>query len=181
MKAEDDKVWSERVNMAGGVIGLVGGLTETTGMVLEKTPWGQTRLSWQFRFQAVVIESRASWFTGAGKLMGVAGGVIGGVLAIKDGIETVKKHLVIGAMLIVLGSASVYAAFLLLMVGMAGVGIIIGLIIAVIMAVVYWLKPNALQDWLVDTQYGFRDEGGGTESAFRGLTQQQIALESIAK
>jgi hypothetical protein len=67
------------------------------------------------------------------------------------------------------------------MVGMAGVGIIIGLIIAVIMAVVYWLKPNALQDWLVDTQYGFRDEGGGTESAFRGLTQQQIALESIAK
>ncbi|MBC3974206.1 hypothetical protein H8S50_19170, partial [Xanthomonas translucens pv. undulosa] len=35
MKAEDDKVWSERVNMAGGVIGLVGGLTETTGMVLE--------------------------------------------------------------------------------------------------------------------------------------------------
>ncbi|MFC7521247.1 T6SS effector BTH_I2691 family protein [Xanthomonas populi] len=79
MKAEDDKVWSERVNMAGGVIGLVGGLTETTGMILEKTPWGQTRLSWQFKFQAVVIESRASWFTGTGKIMGVVGGVIGGV------------------------------------------------------------------------------------------------------
>ncbi|WLA07544.1 hypothetical protein MO328_14120 [Xanthomonas translucens] len=180
MKAEDDKVWSERVNMAGGVIGLVGGLTETTGMVLEKTPWGQTRLSWQFRFQAVVIESRAGWFTGAGKLMGVAGGVIGGVLAIKDGFETYKKHQFIGTLLIGLGAASVIAAMMLLMVGMAGIGIILGIIIAVIMAVVYWLKPNALQDWLVDTQYGKSEYNSG-QSKFKGLAQQQISLEVLAK
>ncbi|WP_258528965.1 hypothetical protein [Xanthomonas oryzae] len=60
-------------------------------------------------------------------------------------------------------------------------GIIIGLIISVIMAVVYWLKPNALQDWLVDTQYGLADEGGGGESAFKGLAQQQISLEGLLK
>ncbi|MCC8555671.1 hypothetical protein LN543_18350, partial [Xanthomonas hortorum pv. gardneri] len=173
--------WSERVNMAGGVIGLVGGLTETTGMVLEKTPWGQTRLSWQFRFQAVVIESRAGWFTGAGKLMGVAGGVIGGVLAMKDGVETYKKHPFIGVLLIGLGVASVFAAFMLIFTATAGIGLIIGLLIAAIMAVVYWLKPNALQDWLVDTQYGLVDQGGGGESAFKGLVQQQTSLESLSK
>ncbi|AKK68476.1 T6SS effector BTH_I2691 family protein [Xanthomonas translucens] len=181
MKAEDDKVWSERVNMAGGVIGLVGGLTETTGMVLEKTPWGQTRLSWQFRFQAVVIESRASWFTGAGKLMGVAGGVIGGLLAMKDGVETYKKHPFIGVLLAGLGIVSIIAAVMLLFSAVAGMGIIIGLIIAAIMAVVYWIKPNALQDWLADTQFGLVDQGGGTESAFKGLAQQNIALEALGK
>ncbi len=181
MKAEDDKVWSERVNMAGGVIGLVGGLTETTGMVLEKTPWGQTRLSWQFRFQAVVIESRAGWFTGAGKLMGVAGGVIGGFLAIKDGWETVKKHPLIGTLIMLLGAASIGAAIMLIFAATAGVGLILGILIAVIMAVVYWLKPNAIQDWIVDTQYGLVEEGAGTKSAFNGLAQQQIALEALSK
>ncbi|RBF84102.1 hypothetical protein BRM83_21390, partial [Xanthomonas oryzae pv. oryzae] len=122
MKAEEDKVWSERVNVAGGVIGLVGGLTEATGTVLEKTPWGQTRLSWQFRFQAVVIESRAGWFTGMGKLMGVVGGVIGGVLAIKDGIETRKKHPVITVLLIGLGAASIFSAVMLIFTSVAGIG-----------------------------------------------------------
>ncbi|MCE4373921.1 hypothetical protein LYZ82_23830, partial [Xanthomonas hortorum pv. hederae] len=178
---EDDKVWSERVNMAGGVIGLVGGLTETTGMVLEKTPWGQTRLSWQFRFQAVVIESRASWFTGAGKLMGVAGGVIGGVLAMKDGVENLDKHPAIGLTLIVLGVASISAAVMLVFLASAGIGFIFGLIIAALMAIVYWIKPNALQDWLLDTQYGLPSQGGGKKSSFKSLAQQQISLEALCK
>ncbi|RBK34552.1 hypothetical protein BRN99_17280, partial [Xanthomonas oryzae pv. oryzae] len=181
MKAEQDKVWSERVNVAGGVIGLVGGLTEATGTVLEKTPWGQTRLSWQFRFQAVVIESRAGWFTGTGKLMGVVGGVIGGILAIKDGWATKAKHPLIGYSIIVLGFASIAAACLLLFTGMAGAGLIIGIVIAIIMSVVYWIKPNALQDWLVDTQFGRPEQGGGTSSAFGGLAQQKFAFEGIAK
>ncbi|WDN16276.1 hypothetical protein [Xanthomonas oryzae] len=181
MKAEEDKVWSERINVAGGVIGLVGGLTEATGTVLEKTPWGQTRLSWQFRFQAVVIESRAGWFTGMGKLMGVVGGVIGGVLAIKDGAETRSKHPLIGYSLIFLGVGSIVAAFLLLFLGMAGAGLVIGILIAIVMAVVYWIKPNALQDWLIDTQFGMPDKGASGESVFHGLAQQQIALEKLAK
>ncbi|RBE22436.1 hypothetical protein BRM28_24755, partial [Xanthomonas oryzae pv. oryzae] len=181
MKAEEDKVWSERINVAGGVIGLVGGLTEATGTVLEKTPWGQTRLSWQFRFQAVVIESRAGWFTGMGKLMGVVGGVIGGVLAIKDGFETVEKHTVIGILLIGLGGTSVIVALALIVVGTSGIGIILGLIIAAIMVVVYWIKPNALQDWLIDTQFGLQSDGWGKAAPFKGLVQQKIALEALCK
>ncbi|RBK58822.1 hypothetical protein BRN50_09820, partial [Xanthomonas oryzae pv. oryzae] len=178
MKAEQDKVWSERVNVAGGVIGLVGGLTEATGNVLEKTPWGQTRLSWQFRFQAVVIESRAGWFTGMGKLMGVVGGVIGGVLAMIDGLKTIAKHPVIGGLLIGLGFISCIAALLILS-SSTGIGIIIGIVIAVIMSVIYFLKPNALQDFLIDTLYG--RNGNAEANSFKGLAQQQIALENIAK
>ncbi|RBC09316.1 hypothetical protein BRO02_17365, partial [Xanthomonas oryzae pv. oryzae] len=181
MKAEQDKVWSERVNVAGGVIGLVGGLTEATGTVLEKTPWGQTRLSWQFRFQAVVIESRAGWFTGMGKLMGVVGGVIGGILAIKDGVATYKKHPVIGLLLGGLGLLSVVAAIMLLFTSLAGVGLVIGILIAIIMSVVYWIKPNAIQDWLVDTQFGLADQGGGSGSKFTSLAQQQLALEALSR
>ncbi|MBC3974201.1 hypothetical protein H8S50_19145, partial [Xanthomonas translucens pv. undulosa] len=122
-----------------------------------------------------------SWFTGAGKLMGVAGGVIGGVLAIKDGVEIKGKHPLIGYPLIVLGTASVIAAILLIFVGMAGVGLIIGIIIAIIMTVIYWIKPNSLQDWLIDTQFGRVGESTSRESAFKGLIQQQVALENIAR
>ncbi|MFC7521246.1 hypothetical protein ACFQS6_16415 [Xanthomonas populi] len=103
----------------------------------------------------------------------------------KDGVETYKKHPLIGVLLAGLGIASIIAAVMLLFSAVAGIGIIIGLIIAAIMAVVYWIKPNALQDWLVDTQFGLVDQGGGTESAFKGLAkglaQQNIALEALGK
>ncbi|WP_220124575.1 hypothetical protein [Xanthomonas oryzae] len=78
-----------------------------------------------------------------------------------------------------LGFISIAAAFLLLT-SSTGIGIIIGLVVATIMAVVYLIKPNALQDFLIDTLYG-KTNVGAEKNGFKGLAQQQIALESIAK
>ncbi|WP_218618543.1 hypothetical protein, partial [Xanthomonas oryzae] len=72
-------------------------------------------------------------------------------------------------------------ALALIVVGTSGIGIILGLIIAAIMVVVYWIKPNALQDWLIDTQFGLQSDGWGKAAPFKGLVQQKIALEALCK
>ncbi|UEQ18663.1 hypothetical protein [Xanthomonas oryzae] len=80
-----------------------------------------------------------------------------------------------------MGFSSIIAACALLIVGTAGIGVIIGLIVAVIMTVVYWIKPNAIQDWLIDTQFGINSQRGAKLTSFKGLAEQQIALEKISK
>ncbi|WP_232057032.1 hypothetical protein [Burkholderia pseudomallei] len=53
--------------------------------------------------------------------------------------------------------------------------------IAIIIFVVALFKPNALQDWLSDTVYGFREKSGGRKFQFKGLADQQLSLESMSK
>ncbi|AJW52873.1 Uncharacterised protein [Burkholderia pseudomallei] len=180
-KAGADKIADKTVNFVGGVAGLVGGITETTGNMLEKTAWGATKTSWQFKFQAIQIESRASWMTGLGKILGVVGGVVGGVFAVKDSYEMRERHPVFAIAMLTLGTFSIAASFLLLFSAMAGVGFILGVVIAIIIFVVALFKPNALQDWLSDTVYGFREKSGGRKFQFKGLADQQLSLESMSK
>lgn len=164
-----------------GASGLVEGITETTGNMLEKTAWGATKTSWQFKFQAIQIESRASWMTGLGKILGVVGGVVGGVFAVKDSYEMRERHPVFAIAMLTLGTFSIAASFLLLFSAMAGVGFILGVVIAIIIFVVALFKPNALQGWLSDTVYGFREKSGGRKFQFKGLADQQLSLESMSK
>ncbi|WP_219724768.1 hypothetical protein, partial [Xanthomonas oryzae] len=44
-----------------------------------------------------------------------------------------------------------------------------------------WIKPNAIQDWLIDTQFGINSQRGAKLTSFKGLAEQQIALEKISK
>ncbi|MDN7673524.1 T6SS effector BTH_I2691 family protein [Burkholderia oklahomensis] len=176
MKAEPDKVVGKAVNFGGGVTGLVGGVSEMIGNGLEKFAWGATKTSWQFKFQAVNIESRASWLTGGGKILGVIGGIIGGVMSIKEGLEIRERHTFIGWASIGLGIAAVGAAVLMIIAGTAGIGFIVGVVVAVVMMVNAWIKPNALQDWLSDTLYGMEEKSGGSKFKFKGLAQQEVAL-----
>lgn len=71
--------------------------------------------------------------------------------------------------------------FLLVFSAMAGVGFVLGLVIAIIIFVVALFRPNALQDWLSDTVYGFREKSGGRKFQFKGLADQQLSLESMSK
>ncbi|WP_219725779.1 hypothetical protein, partial [Xanthomonas oryzae] len=71
---------------------------------------------------------------------------IGGILAIKDGFDARAKHPIIGLLLIGLGFSSIIAACALLIVGTAGIGVIIGLIVAVIMTVVYWANSTLIRN-----------------------------------
>lgn len=81
--------------------------------MLEKTAWGAIKTSWQFKFQAIQIESRASWMTGIGKILGVVGGVVGGVFAVKDSYEMRERHPVFAIAMLTLGTFSIAAFFCL--------------------------------------------------------------------
>ncbi|AIT19234.1 hypothetical protein BTN_2404 [Burkholderia thailandensis E254] len=179
LKASPDQATSKTVNFVGGLTGFVGGVTETIGNALEKTVWFSPKTSWQLKFQGIVIESRASWLTAGGKILGALGGVIGGVMSVKEGLETRERHKFIGWAGIGLGAAAIGAAVLMLIAGTAGIGLIIGLVIAILMMVKSWIKPNAIQDWLSDTVYGSKEKSGGEKFIFGGLAQQEMALTAI--
>ncbi|WP_256721537.1 hypothetical protein, partial [Burkholderia pseudomallei] len=72
---------------------------------------GAIKTSWQFKFQAIQIESRASWMTGLGKILGVVGGVVGGVFAVKDSYEMRERHPVFAIAMLTLGTFSIAAFF----------------------------------------------------------------------
>ncbi|WNC92903.1 T6SS effector BTH_I2691 family protein [Paraburkholderia sp. FT54] len=175
MKADSGQVLGKTVNFAAGLVGLLGGIGQTTGSLLEKTAWGTARTARQLKFMAIEMETRAGWFTGVGKLMGVVGGVVAGVLAIIDGIQTRHKHPVLGYLNVVLGGISVLAAFLLLGASTAGIGLLVGVAIGAIMVVVAWLTPNALQDWLSQSLTF------GKSKRYEGPVAQAFALQTLAQ
>lgn len=181
LAASPDKVVGKTVNFYGGLTGFIGGTVETLGNMFEKTRLGAVKTSWQFEFQAIRIGSRASWFTGFGKILGVLGGVVGGVMAILEGAGDLDRHPVIGGATIILGGISIGAALLLIFTASAGVGFVLGLIIAMILIVVQMIKPNPLQDWLGDTCYGAEEKSGGKKFKFKGLAEQLFALEALSK
>ncbi|MFG6965412.1 hypothetical protein ACGYTZ_31920, partial [Burkholderia pseudomallei] len=90
-------------------------------------------------------------------------------------------HPVIGGATIILGGISIGAALLLIFTASAGVGFVLGLIIAMILIVVQMIKPNPLQDWLGDTCYGAEEKSGGEKFKFKGLAEQLFALEALSK
>ncbi|MCZ2902774.1 hypothetical protein [Burkholderia thailandensis] len=111
--------------------------------------------------------------------IGALGGVIGGVMSVKEGLETRERHKFIGWAGIGLGAAEIGAAMLMLIAGTAGIGFIIGLVIAISMTVKSWIKPNAIRDWLSDTIYGSKEKVWGEKFRFGGLAQQEMALTDI--
>ncbi|AIY41483.1 hypothetical protein LT85_2325 [Collimonas arenae] len=165
-------------NFAAAVTTLAGGITETTGHALTATSWGGARTATQIKFMAIKMETRASWLTGGGKLLGVVGGVIAGVVTFFEGVEMLNKRPVLGGVTMALGIGSVVAAMLLLGTATAGMGFVLGILIAIILGVVGWLTPNALQDWLNQSGIFGKHEGG---EKYVGPIPQMLALEALSK
>ena len=176
MHAKPDDAFAKKVNFAGGLIGVIGGMSYGVGKGLENTAYGAAPLAKQYKFFAIEITKRAGWFTGVGTLLGAIGGVIYGVLAIKDGVELWNNHKWLAAFSYLAGFASItisliaifYRAASVLVLGLAG------LIVAIVLVVVAWLKPNAIQDWLESTM----DFGKG-EKKFDSPATQLHALQAL--
>lgn len=175
--AKPENALGKTVNFAAGVVGLTGGIAGTAGALLEKTTWGATKSAQQFEFMTIQIESRASWFTGTGKLFGAIGGFIAGVVSIKEATEMSDNHPVLRLMSFVAGVGSAALSIAVLFFGVsAGIGLLIGLAIAIISFAVGWLKPNDVQNWL-EQSLSF----GGGVSRFSGPIEQALALNAMAK
>ncbi|WP_321887820.1 T6SS effector BTH_I2691 family protein [Paraburkholderia bannensis] len=174
MKAKPGEVLGKSVNFAAGAVGLVGTLGQAVGAAAEKTAWGATRTARQWKFMAIEMDTRASWLVGVGKLMGVAGGIVAGVLEIIDGYKMTGNHLVLGWLHMALGFGSILAAILMLFAATAGLGFVLMLVIGAIMVVISWITPDALQDWLG------KSLSFGKGGRFDGPVAQAMALKALA-
>ncbi|MBI0361139.1 hypothetical protein [Burkholderia oklahomensis] len=87
-------------------------------------------------------------------------GITGGVVAIGEGAEAFERHPAIGTSMIALGGLSILAAILLLITATAGIGFLLGMVVAVIIAAVAIFKANVIRDWLADMVYEIKEKEG---------------------
>lgn len=74
-----------------------------------------------------------------------------------------------------LGFGSLIAAFLLAGAATAGIGFLLGLVIAALMTIVSWLTPDALQDWLGQSLTF------GKYQRYDGPVAQALALQKLVQ
>jgi hypothetical protein len=135
------------------------------------------KLSGQFKFMSLRFGSTAEWLTGAGKMLGAVGGIVGAALCAWDAVDDVESgHNLLFLAHIALGLASIVSVGLLLA-SAALAGFIVGLIVALILLLIAIFKNNKVQDWLENA--GFF--GDGKLMPFKGLVPQMQALASLGE
>jgi hypothetical protein len=179
IQAKPGEEVDKAVNFAGGLAAVIGLAATAAGKGLASTPLGAARLAKQYKFFAIEVETRAQWLTGVGTLFGAVGGIIAGALAITDGwSERNGNHRALAVWSIFAGGASVVIALVPILFSIGAIGAlafgVAGLIIAFVLAVVSYLKPNAVQDWLERTM----DFGIGKQK-FDGPVAQLQALQAL--
>jgi hypothetical protein len=123
------------------------------------------------------LSTRARVVGFAGKVLGVVGSFVSGVLAVKDGWESRGVNTTYAVTMIVLGASSILLG-LLTLAGYTGPwGVAIALVIAAIYLVVGFFKPTKVQKWLNASYWGHHR--GSNE--YDSLTQELEALQGLAK
>jgi hypothetical protein len=168
----------QSLNWFGGTLtSLTGGSFELAGSAVEKTAFGAMRLSGQFKFMNLRFGSNAEWLTGAGKMLGAVGGIVGAALCFWDTHDDFQSgHYVLGLAHAALGFASLVAVVLMFTI-YAAVGFIVGLVIGLILLLIAIFKNNKVQDWLENA--GFF--GDHKLKPFRGLVPQTRALAALGE
>ncbi|CAB3751499.1 T6SS effector BTH_I2691 family protein [Paraburkholderia solisilvae] len=175
IKADDKGVKS--MNFVAGVTSLVGGSVETAGHAIEKMPWVESAVSLALRKIGVAQEFSAKWLIGTGRWLGVAGGVLAGLLQMWDGRDEYEYNPTLGVTMIVLGFLEGTAAILVIT-PWTGVGLVIGLLIVAAVWVVGHFKTDDIQKWLAKSKFGFLED---KREQFQSLLEQQSALSKLAK
>ena len=163
------------MGFASGLATVAGGTLEGAEMALRGTGWGSTQLARQLTFGTQRISSRAMALGFVGRVIGAAASVVGGVLAIWEGIETYDVNRAYGVTMILLGAGMVAAGLLMLIASASPVGFVLALLLAMIMLVVGFLKPDDIEKWL-DKAIGF---GRGGQGAFDSIEEQLEAMKMI--
>lgn len=168
----------QALNWYGGTVtSLVGGGFELAGNAVEKTAFGAMKLSGQFKFMSLRFGSTSEWLTGAGKMLGAVGGLVGAALCFWDASEDWKGgHYSVFAAHVILGLASIASAVLLLVTS-ALAGFMVGLIVALILLLIAIFRNNKVQDWLENAGF-FGDK---KLKPFQGLVPQMQALASLGE
>ncbi|KVV56853.1 hypothetical protein WK92_10600 [Burkholderia ubonensis] len=166
------------LNFGAAVTAFLGITVEVTGRSMQKMPWLESAVSRLFAYLPFMRKFSSGWLIGAGKWLGVAGGVGMGLVTLGQGFDEVKYNLMIGILTIAVGVFAMVAALMVasssLMI--SGVGFILGVFIAAGLYVVSKFQSNLIQKWMGQSKLG---RLSGNEK-FNSLFEQKIALEKLA-
>lgn len=163
------------LGFASGLATVVGGALEGAESGLRGSKWGSSRLARQLTFGTQRITNRAMALGFAGRLVGAGASVVGGVLAIWDGIENYDTNRAYGVTMILLGTGMVAAGLLMLVASAAPIGFLLALLLAMLMFVVGFLKPDDIDKWL-GKAIAF---GRGGQERFESIEAQIEAMSAI--
>jgi hypothetical protein len=169
-----------RWSFAGGVAGAIGEVGELSGKLLGKTAWGTESSLLIRRVSFGMASNLAELFEGAGKLLGVVGGVIVGVVQVVQGWKALNQ----GDVVFGIGSAivGVVVAVTSILVAAALITPVVGLVIVVVLLaagyIVSLFKHDKLQHWLDSCYFGKHELG---DEKYTDLGTQQTAFVALAK
>ncbi|MEZ0470327.1 T6SS effector BTH_I2691 family protein [Luteimonas salinilitoris] len=163
-------------SFASGVAALSGTLMETAGTALKTSQWGAMPFGKTIVRRAGTVVTRSQALSFAGRMIGMIGGVISGVLTIVEGFSEYSISPVYGLAMVGLGTGMVIAA-VMLGIGMVSgpVGIIITLILALIAFLVSFLKKDEIQKWL-DRTVAF---GHHRQDSFGSIEAQWQSMQTL--
>lgn len=167
-------------NFASGVAALTGSMFESAGALARRTAWGATSLGRPIALGLVRLDTRAAVVGFAGRVVGFVAGVVGGVLAISDGYRSLETSRSYGVSMMVLGFLGAIAGALVLFASsaVATVALIIGIVIACLMVLVGFVKPDEIQVWLSKARYFGKSVTESRE--FESQSVQRSALEQLS-
>ena len=167
------KVWA----FAAGVAALSGLTVELAGKMMEALPWGAAKYAQPLKFLQNTLKTRGAVLGFGGKMLGVVGSFISGVLAIVDGLQSRGVSPVYAGIMISLGVVSIIGA-ILTVIGIAGPwGVLVAVVVAVIYMIVGFFKPTKIQKWLNASFWG--NHAGGKR--YGTHEEENEALHDLAK
>lgn len=169
-----------QVSFAGGVATAIGETGELSGKLLAKTAWGSENLSRSIKVFGEVWETRAAMIGGFGKLLGVVGGVIVGLVQMWQGYKALEQgDVIFGAGSIVVGFGFALLPVIAWALALSGGAVLI--IVLALLAIGYLVslfKHDELQHWLDSCYFGKHDLEG---EKYADLDAQRTALVAMAK
>ena len=178
MKAEGTEHTVKTYEFRAGITAAVGEVGQISGNILGKTAWGSATSPLARRLSLGRFSTLAKLFEGVGKMLGVIGGVVSGVIQIYEGLHARQEgDEVFGIGTVLLGISSIIVAGLLFAGAItAGVALVIALLLIAVGYVVSLFKHDKLQHWLDSCYFGRHALGG---EKFRDLTEQSAAYAAL--
>ncbi|QAU24423.1 hypothetical protein EO087_10830 [Dyella sp. M7H15-1] len=177
VKSEDKTIKSMRFGTS--VTAFLGVSMETSGHLLEKAPWAESIIQKLIAHLGGGAEFSAAKLVKLGKLLGVAGGVLAGVVEMWEGGMEWKYDKGYGSGMIALGGGAIIATFMVLSGSTAviGIGLALGLLVAAGTYCIQTYKPNDVEKWMARSRFGKLDK----DQRYADVLTQQNALLKLAQ
>ncbi|QAU24425.1 hypothetical protein EO087_10840 [Dyella sp. M7H15-1] len=177
VKSEDKTIKSMRFGTS--VTAFLGVSMETSGHLLEKAPWAESIIQKLITKIGINAEINAAKLVKLGKLLGVAGGVLAGVVEMWEGGAAWKYDKTYGLGMILLGIGGATAAALVVFEAFAltGIGLALGLLVIAGTYCIQTYKPNEIQKWMARSRFGKLNK----DQRYADVLTQQNTLLKLAQ